>query len=428
MPDSRPHACLLTFGSSGDVHPFLGIGTRLLGRGWDVTLVTNARYADLVRGHGLGFAAVGSADDYQKFVDNPDVWHPTRAAKHVFSAAASYAEESYRVLERFDADRGINVVVASSLGVGGRVYHEVTNRPLVSVHLAPTVFRSHVEPPRLPGVPPLGWIPAGVRPTVLRHFWNGADRYVLDPLLIGLNDFRGTLGLPRREGLLGDWWHSPMRTLAMWPDWFAPPPADWPASVRCCGFPLYDERDTAQMPADLDEWLDAGEPPIAFTPGSAMAFGERFFKAAAGACGRLGVRGLLLSRYEKHIPADLPPGVRHAPFAPFGLLLPRCRAMVHHGGVGTLSQALAAGVPQLVMPMAHDQPDNAARLRRLGVADALPPRWFTARRVAARLDRLLRSPEVAAACRDAAGRLAGQDGLEVACDAIEETAAVAASA
>jgi UDP:flavonoid glycosyltransferase YjiC (YdhE family) len=94
---------------------------------------------------------------------------------------------------------------------------------------------------------------------------------------------------------------------------------------------------------------------------------------------------LLLTRHGENIPPNLPPGVIHVPYAPFSELLPHCSALVYHGGIGTLSQALAAGVPHLVMPMSHDQPDNAWRLKDLGVGDSLPPKRFTPKNVAKKL-------------------------------------------
>lgn len=413
------HAVLLTFGSSGDVNPFLGLGVELLGRGWDVTLVTHVRYEAVTRQHGLGFAGVGSDADFNAFISNPDAWHPSKGAKLVFSAMADYARESYEVVR--DLVRPGTVVVAGTLGVAGRVLHETHDVPLVTMHLSPTVFRSHLDPPLLPGAPPMHRVPEAIRPWVMKHFWNGADRYVLDKALAGLAVFRGDLGLDPVSGYLGDWLHSPMRTLAMWPDWYAPAPADYPQQARLCGFPLYDERRTAEMPAEVEAFLAAGAPPVVFTPGSAMAHGKGFFVSAAEACRRLNVRGLLVSGFEHHLPTSLPPGVKAVPFAPFSELLPRCRAIVHHGGIGTIAQALAAGLPQLVMPMAHDQPDNARRLRSLGVAESLSPRRFTGRRVAKKLSKLL-TDGVTERCRELAARIERGAGLRCACEEIEAMA------
>ena len=102
--------------------------------------------------------------------------------------------------------------------------------------------------------------------------------------------------------------------------------------------------------------------------------------------------------------------------------LPRAAALVHHGGIGTLAQALRAGCPQLVMPMAFDQPDNAVRLERLGVGRYLRPSRFTGVAAARELEALLGSEEVARACRDIASRFEGIDPVTRTCELIEAAA------
>jgi UDP:flavonoid glycosyltransferase YjiC (YdhE family) len=92
---------------------------------------------------------------------------------------------------------------------------------------------------------------------------------------------------------------------------------------------------------------------------------------------------------------------------------------VHHGGIGTLAQALRAGVPQLVTPMNFDQPDNAMRLARLGVSRSLRLTRYTAPAAAQKLSELLESTEVAARCRAVARRFAGLQALEDTCWFIE---------
>jgi UDP:flavonoid glycosyltransferase YjiC (YdhE family) len=156
-----------------------------------------------------------------------------------------------------------------------------------------------------------------------------------------------------------------------------------------------------------------------FTPGSANVFGGDFFEAAADACRRLGRRGLLLTRFPEQVPAALPDGVRHVDFVPFRWLLKRSALLVHHGGIGSMSQALAAGVPQVIMPMGFDQCDNAARVERLGVGRSLVPKRFRGPALAEMIRGLLDDSAVAGRCRDVAARLADADSLEQACDEIE---------
>ena len=150
-----------------------------------------------------------------------------------------------------------------------------------------------------------------------------------------------------------------------------------------------------------------------------MVHGARFFAASVEACRKMGRRGILLSRCGEQVPQELPSGIRHFEFVPLRLLLPRAAALVHHGGIGTLGQALTAGVPQLVMPMTYDQPDNAARLRRLGVSETIKPSAYRAPVVARALDRLLTSPEIRERCAKIASRFGRADPLGEACDSIE---------
>ena len=241
------------------------------------------------------------------------------------------------------------------------------------------------------------------------------DRIVGPPL----NHFRRDLGLQPVRRVMNGWWNSPQRVIGLWPEWFAKPQADWPPQVELAGFPLYDERSVTEMPAALEDFLAAGSAPIAFTPGSAMRQGRAFFETAIGACEKLGKRGLLLTRFVENLPPDLPSTMLHVPFAPFSLVLPRCAALVHHGGIGTMAQGFAAGIPQLVMPMAHDQPDNLVRIKRLGVGDGLLPKDFTADAVAAKLQLLLSDEQVLDRCRALQQKIAGSNALETACELLE---------
>lgn len=223
---------------------------------------------------------------------------------------------------------------------------------------------------------------------------------------------------PIRRWLM-DWSYSPQRILGFFPAWFAPPQPDWPPQLRLTGFPLYDELQGEPLPAAAREFLAQGEKPLVFFPGSVMCARHDFFAASLDACRRLGRRGVFLTRFREQLP-PLPQEVRHFDFVPFSQLLPHAAALVHHGGMGTSAQAMAAGIPQLVMPLAYDQPDNALRLRRLGVAAELPPRHYRGPAVAAALDRLLTAPEVAACCQQIAARFKPANAVTDACRWIEE--------
>jgi UDP:flavonoid glycosyltransferase YjiC (YdhE family) len=153
-----------------------------------------------------------------------------------------------------------------------------------------------------------------------------------------------------------------------------------------------------------------------------MRHARLFFAVAAEACRLAGRRGILLTRFPEQLPERLPDAVRHFEFAPYGALLPRAAALVHHGGMGNLAFALAAGLPQLVSPIHLDHPHNAARLRELGVAACVAPRHFRPARVARALERLLGSPRLAERCRDLARGVDAAGALANACSSVEALA------
>jgi UDP:flavonoid glycosyltransferase YjiC (YdhE family) len=276
------------------------------------------------------------------------------------------------------------------------------------------------------------------------QFWMSDTLFV--QLILGseLNRLRRTLGLKPVRRIFSRWLFASDMMLGLFPDWFGPPQPDWPANARPVGFPLWDSPGSAPIfgesgsqpdardrkrgtdPFSLSEevcdFLAAGPPPIAFSPGSANRVAHSFFGAAVDACQRLGQRGILLTKYDHQLPATLPPSVRHFGFVPLSKLLPRTAALVHHGGIGSCAQGLAAGVSQLVQPMSYDQFDNSRRLIRLGVAREISVRNFSGREVANSLAPLLDSPTVASCCRELAAKCDGPAALAAACDALEQLA------
>jgi rhamnosyltransferase subunit B len=403
------HFLLFAMGSAGDVHPFVGLGQTLRRRGHQVTIATSGYFRPLVERVGLGFEEIISADEYLGLIGDPDLWHPTRGPKFIMqNAIAPGIRRVYDVIARLN-EPGRLVVAASSLSMGARIAHDKLGVPTATVHLQPIVLRSVAEPGRLMGLFAPPWLP---RSLVRAQYWL-ADVLVVDRL-IGpeLNGLRRELGLaPVRRSFAG-YIHSPQLTIGLFPEWYCPVAPDWPPQTRLTGFPLYDEQDVSSLSDEVREFLAAGPPPIVFTPGSAMTHAGPQFAAVAEACRKSGRRAILLTRHPEQLPKSLPEGVRHFDYVPFSQLLPHCAASIHHGGIGSVAQALAAGVPQVVMSMSHDQFDNAERLERMGVGAALPPKIFTAERVATTLDRLLNSPEVAAVCRQAKSHFPGTKPLE----------------
>lgn len=413
-------AIVIGLGSAGDVHPNVGLALALRRRGHRVLFVGPAFFRPLAERAGLEFVGLGTEEEYYAAVRDPDLWHPLRAFSVVVRRLIlPWMRPLYEIIVKH-TEPGRTVVAAPGTAFGARIAQEKLGVPLATVHLQPLMLRSTLAPGCFGFPDIIGFLPRPLRGLYLR----AVDRLLIDRLLAAeTNAFRAELGLPPVRRFFDRWFHSPQLIIGLFPEWFAPPPPDWPANVRLTGFPLWDESGLRQLSPELEAFLDAGDAPVVFTAGSAMAQGKDFFRVSAEVCRRRGRRGLLLTQFPEQLPPRLPDGVRHFDYLPFSLVLPRAAAFVHHGGIGTTAQALAAGVPQLVVPLAHDQPDNAVRVRRLGVGDFLLPKAYRTPTAIKALDRLLGSSAVTEACQRRAGDVAASTALEQACRLMEELCA-----
>jgi UDP:flavonoid glycosyltransferase YjiC (YdhE family) len=405
---------LVPVGSTGDVHPFLGIGRELRTRGHDVTLAAGEPFRAPAQRAGLDFLPTWTEEAFELLAQDPGLWHPKRGLQVVLGAVSNMLSTTYAALH--EAYRpGETTLVGHTLALPVRLLEEKYGAPAATIHLAPGTIRSTHLAPALPPVRDISGAPGWFKRAL---FW-AIDRWYIDPYVAGpLNALRSDLGLPPVSRVFESWIHSPNATIGLFPEWFGPPQPDWPKSMRLTAFPLYDDDDGAPDP-ELDGFLAAGDPPIVFTPGSANRQAPAFFEAALDATTVLGRRALFLTRYPEQLPVDLPDTVRHVPWVPLARLLPDCAAIVHHGGIGTCAQGLAAGIPQLTMPMGFDQPDNSLRLQRLGVGAYLEPHRFKGKLLASAVSRLLNGRTVAAACVKYSDETRSEDGVGLTCDALE---------
>lgn len=362
---------VLAFGSVGDVLPLASLGAELARRGHTVSVWCGRLHMPLVQRMGLHALPLDSealpTQALQKLsvLKAPLLWRRVEQAWR--SAYPALAAEVAALAPGAPKP----LLVASTFALAGRLAQEKLGLKLASVHLSPMCMVSFLDMPAVGDLAMPVWMPQRLRPPLGRWL----ERRLFDPVTApGLNAFRAGLGLaPPVRQVLSHWMHSPDLVLGLFPDWFAPPQADWPAAAQLLGFPLVDGADgtpLAQTDPALEAFLRAGAPPVVFYPGSARRDARAFFHQALAACQQQGRRALLLTRYGEQAAPDgaLPAWALHRSYVPFAELLPRCAALVHCGGIGTLAQALQAGCPQLLLPHHFDQFDNAARLRSLGLA------------------------------------------------------------
>jgi rhamnosyltransferase subunit B len=417
--DPRRLTVLLpTVGSAGDVHPVVALGIALQARGHRATVLTNPIFQDLIEQQGLGFLPVGTVEEARAAIADPDLWHPRKGFEVVARRAILPAMPIvYRHIERHAGEN--TVVAASGISFGARLAQERLGVPTATVHLQPGIIRSLIDQGMAGNVR----ISASQPMWFKRAFFRVADRVLMDGVLKRpLNEFRATLALPPVNRVMHRWIHSPQLVIGFFPDWFARPQDDWPPSVHLVGFPLWDSGTSAALPPDAEAFLQQGEPPVVFTPGSAGATLHGHFRESVDAVRTLGVRAMLVTNFPEQLPSNLPRGVQAFGYLPFSATLPRAALLVYHGGIGTLAQTIKAGIPHLVVPNGHDQFDNGWRIEQLRLGVSLPQSRYRARAVAAAVRSLLDDRDGGARRREFAQRIDATAAVTRACELIEALA------
>jgi UDP:flavonoid glycosyltransferase YjiC (YdhE family) len=397
----------------------MGIAMELQRRGHVPVIATMEIYREKIEGAGLEFVPVRPNIPQPKEQD-PElirkIMEPRTGPRFLMEEVVYPAvRDSYADL--LAAVEGADLLLTHSAAPAGPLVGQKTGMPWISTVLAPFSFISAYDPP----VPP---------------FWQWTRRLsVLGPEVMGfllnlskslykakaVTDFRDELGLPDVGNPMFEGQHSPTRIMALFSEVFAQRQPDWPQQTEITGFCFYDGHHEAVIPTELIRFLDSGAPPIVFTLGSSAVWVARdFFSESIEAARSIGRRAVLLIGDERNLPRSLPQGVIAVDYVPYQSLLPRACAVVHHGGVGTTSQALLAGVPTLIVPFAFDQSDNAEHAFRIGTSRTLYRKNYQAAKVANELEELLRHPYYSHRALDVSQKLKREDGPARASDLIEE--------
>jgi UDP:flavonoid glycosyltransferase YjiC (YdhE family) len=250
-----------------------------------------------------------------------------------------------------------------------------------------------------------------------------------DPWTAPFRSLRHELGLPPVANPLFEGQFSPYATLAMYSKWLGELQPDYPTNCQITGFAFYDSQrgGKAELPEGLKTFLAEGPPPLVFTLGTAVVMepGD-FYRRSLQTARKLGKRAVLVGASGQgrelglHIGESMPKSAYAVQYVPHSLIFPHAEAIIHHGGVGTTAQALKAGRPQLVVPHAGDQPDNASRMVRLGVARTLAPGAYSPRRAANELHALTTDSSYRLTAARIGPSVAAEDGAAASADIIED--------
>lgn len=421
------HVVLTTYGSLGDLHPYIAVALELKKRGHRAVIATGELHRFRVEAESIEFYPIRPDLSFFNSEQIREVirqgMDPTRGTKYVIcELVLPHLRDSYEDLLRavYDAD----LLVTHPITFAGPLVAEKTGIRWVSSVLAPSSFLSAFDPPVLPTRSSENLRAFGPLFSPLINglsFWFG--KRIISDWFEPVRQLRAELGLPEGENPLFEGQHSPRLVLALFSHIFAKSQLDWPWQTRVTGFPFYDHSGSiTDLPLALTEFLDAGSAPIVFTLGSAAVYdANNFYIESVIAAKQLGYRAVLLvgSELPQRLPEPLPDGIIAVDYAPYSKLFPRSAAIVHQGGIGTTAQALKAGRPMLVMPYSHDQPDNADRVERMGVARTIARSNYTAERAAAELKQLLINASYSKRATEVGRQIQTEDGVRVACDAIE---------
>ena len=424
---------LSTFGSLGDLHPLLALAIEMRTRGHEIVINSLEAYREKIAA--LGFEFYPLRPDL-----NPE--KDRELAREIMDARKGTEKLLREILIpniRPMYEDLTKAVVGADLLISGEVVYpaasvvEKTGIKWVTTSLAPASFLS----PHDPFVPPTAqW---------LKHFrflgagFHGAMysliQHLVNSWLAPYREFRREIGLSENHDPIFKDKFSKTLHLAMFSKVLGKPQPDWHSPTMQTGFCFYDgQSDLGKMPEKLTEFLENGEPPIVFTLGSAAVMDARdFFEESAKAAKILNRRAVLLYGIFNEVPEIMENGkwkmeneaneqsrIVAFDYAPYSQIFPNAACVVHQGGVGTTAQVLRAGVPALIMPYSHDQPDNAARCERIGTARTISRDKYTAENAAKELRELLSDLNYKTKAVQASVVVNAEYGTKIACDAIEK--------
>jgi len=414
---------LSNIGTYGDINPLIALALELKRRGHTPVMAIPEVYRSRIAPVGLEFHPIRPDIDPANNVLVEMVYDIKHGTEHglrnfLFPSLRQTYDD---LLDAATKPSRADLLLLGELNYAGPIVAEATGIPWASYVLAPLSFFSAFDPPVLPPYPKLA--KADKRVPGFGRVIKRVARFVSRKWPEPIYELRKELRLPRGENPLFDAKHSPYLVLALFSRVLGVEQKDWPANTLITGFAFYDaDSGNAKLPPHLDQFVATGEAPLVFTLGSAavLAAGD-FYEVSAQAAVELGMRAVLLigSDPRNKPKQKLPDSICVAEYAPYSKLFSSASVVVHQGGVGTTAQCLNAGKPMLIMPYSHDQPDNARRMKRIGVAKVIQKAKYTPQKVTRKVRKILDDPEIARTARVVAEELRKEDGVKTACDALE---------
>jgi sterol 3beta-glucosyltransferase len=351
---------ILTYGSRGDVQPFLPLSLGLMARGHSVKLAAPSRFKNLVEGYGIQFIPLaGDPEDLSRRLNDAG-YNFLKLVRELMSHAVEIGADIARQTET--ACKNADLIIHTfSHAVGAHTLAREMNIPDIHIQTFP-IFTPTGDYPNIT-LPDLK-IPALNR---LTHIVS--QKMTWWTSVLGYEQVRRRAGLPKRKLYFpfdDDPLRPPTPILCAWSPNILPPSSDWKANVHVTGYFFFDLNTSYRPPEELQNFLEAGEPPVCVSFGSMVnRDAEKIDRIVRESLTQTGQRGIILSGWGsvQHTPSN---DLLYLEAVPHDWLLPRCKMIVHHGGAGTTSAGLRAGIPNLVVPFMADQPFWGQRVHAMG--------------------------------------------------------------
>lgn len=399
---------VLTFGTRGDVQPYIALGKRLVARGHQVQIVTHTNFESFVKQHGLEFLAIGGdatrlIRDLMRTGRDPIAF--IRAWRAFFDPMMDEAMEAF-----WRGTQDADAYLYNPFGFFA--YHVAEKRGVPCFRTALWPFERTAAAPMFMLAPPVP-LGGGYNRLSYRLY----DQVAQFSIRTAFNGWRRKHGLPEHRPFEYPYNRlngRPVPALFAYSEALVPRPADWGDHVHITGFWPLEAPDDWTPPDDLLRFLEAGDPPVYIGFGSLSGNPNypMLVRSAIEALCRTGQRGLLVSAWGDLQGIDLPPHIFALDSAPHDWLFPRMKAVVHHGGVGTTAAGLRAGCPTVICPFFGDQPFWGERVAALGVGSPpVPQQTLTVDRLAAAIHQVTADRRIREKAQRLAERLCEEDGL-----------------
>lgn len=357
---------LVTHWTGGDVLPFIKLGEELKRVGHHVTIGTHCYYESKVVDKALNFVALDDMETYKAM--NRDLYQLADPINHreecirfqlKYHGKARLIEEYEKILPYCQAPDTI-ILARHRSSISGLLVAEKLGLRYASVVLAPNYF-SHMD----------------------LH-----EQIFGEELKEEINQVRRKVGLVDISSWK-EWLYSPKNIGCIWPEWFADIEEEWPSGTSCIGFLPLKEEGSVVFDSEIETILEGDKPIILISGGSSPMVSPKFYEMGVRACEVGGYKGIVITRYEDLLPQPMPTCVTWRKEINLAALMKRVDLIIHHGGMGTLNEAIDAGIPQIILPHLTDGPDNASRLMKIGIAKSFPIAFWQVERIAEGIQALI---------------------------------------